>query len=167
MRVLVTAASKHGATTDIAEAIATVLREAGLDTDLAAPEQVAAVEPYDAVILGSAVYAGRWVDAARAFADRHANALATRPVWLFSSGPIGDPPKPAEDPPEVAGLVERLAAREHRVFAGRIERDELGFVERTITKVVGAAEGDFRDWDAIRDWAKAIAAELAGVATSA
>jgi hypothetical protein len=50
--------------------------------------------PYDAVVLGSAVYAGHWLKPARALADRCAAALRARPVWLFSSGPVGDPAKP-------------------------------------------------------------------------
>jgi menaquinone-dependent protoporphyrinogen oxidase len=162
MRVLVTAASRHGATTGIAEAVAEALRGGGLTVDLVAPEDVNALEPYDAIVLGSGVYAGRWIDSARTFAERHADELVTRPVWLFSSGPIGDPPKPVEDPPEVAGLVERLAARGHRTFAGRLDREELGFLERTVTRALRAPDGDFRDWDAIRAWATEIASELQG-----
>lgn len=160
MRVLVTAASKHGATTEIAEAIATALRERGLTVDLTPPAEVAAVEPYDAVILGSGVYAGRWVEEARTFVDRQADSLATRPVWLFSSGPLGDPPKPAEEATDAAPIAERLGARGHRTFAGRLERSELGFMERTIANVVRAPDGDFRDWEAVRAWAAEIAAEL-------
>jgi menaquinone-dependent protoporphyrinogen oxidase len=167
MHVLVTAASKHGATSGIAEAVAETLRGAGLAVDVLPPEDVSAIERYDAVILGSAVYAGRWVDSARAFVDRHAPALLTRPVWLFSSGPIGDPPKPVEEPPEVAANVERLAARGHRVFAGRLEREELGFLERTVTRALRAPDGDFRDWEAIRAWASEIATDLASVGAPA
>ena len=162
MHLLVTAASKHGSTNGIAEAIAETLRGSGHDVDAVAPEDVTALERYDAVVLGSAVYTGRWMDAARTFADRHAEALLTRPVWLFSSGPLGDPPKPIEEPPEVAPLAERLAACGHRVFPGRLDRDDLGFLERTVTRAVGSPDGDFRDWDEIRAWAAEIGAELAG-----
>jgi menaquinone-dependent protoporphyrinogen oxidase len=161
MNVLVTAASRHGATTAIAEAIGAPLREAGLTVDVLPPQDVADLERYDAVVLGSGVYAGRWVDTARAFVDRHADALATRPVWLFSSGPLGDPPKPAEAPPEGEAIRERIAAREHRVLPGRLDRHDLGFVERTVVAAVRAPDGDFRDWAAIRAWATAIAAQLA------
>jgi menaquinone-dependent protoporphyrinogen oxidase len=162
MRVLITAASRHGATSGIAEAIAETLREAGLTVDLARPEEASGIERYDAVVLGSAVYAGRWIDSARTFADRYAESLATRPVWLFSSGPIGDPPKPDADPPEVAPLVERIAAREHRSFPGRLDRASLGFLERTIVGALRAPDGDFRDFAAVRGWAAEIARALVG-----
>jgi menaquinone-dependent protoporphyrinogen oxidase len=106
MRVLVTAATKYGATGEIAQAIGAVLSERGLDTTVAPPEQVQAIDDYDAVVLGSAVYAGHWLTPAREFVDRCRDALAARPVWLFSSGPIGDPPKPEEDPVDVAEILQ-------------------------------------------------------------
>ena len=92
MRVLVTAATKYGATTEIAQAIAETLGEHGLEATILPPEQVEGVDGYDAVVLGSAVYAGHWLEPARELVERHAAALAGLPVWLFSSGPVGDPP---------------------------------------------------------------------------
>jgi menaquinone-dependent protoporphyrinogen oxidase len=92
--------------------------------------------------------------------ERAADDLAARPVWLFSSGPIGEPPKPEEDPVDVAEIVESTSARDHRVFAGRLERSRLGFGERAVVAALRAPDGDFRDWDEIRGWATAIADEL-------
>lgn len=94
MKVLVTAATKHGATAEIAAAIGEVLQGAGVDAAVVSPEEVATVDGYDAVVLGSAVYAGHWLAAATDLVDRAGGALAGKPVWLFSSGPVGDPPKP-------------------------------------------------------------------------
>ena len=131
MNVLVTVASRHGATGEIGELLAVALRDAGLTAEAHRPQEVVSLAGYDAIVLGSAVYAGRWLEAARAFADRHAAALATRPVWLFSSGPLGDPPVPS-----------------------------LGLLERTPTRSVRAPDGDFRDWDAIGRWAREIARQL-------
>lgn len=160
MRILVSAASKHGATAEIAEAIAETLREAGLEADLRPPAEVETLDGYDAVVLGSAVYAGRWIDDARHFAERHRPALLERPVWLFSSGPIGEPLAPTEEPVDAVRQHEALAARDHRVFPGRINPSDLSWVERTITRMVKAPDGDFRDWDAVRTWAAGIAGEL-------
>jgi menaquinone-dependent protoporphyrinogen oxidase len=161
MDVLVSAASKHGATREIAEAIAETLRTTGLRVDLVDPDEVESVEPYDAVVLGSGIYAGRWLEPARRLTERQHAELKARPVWLFSSGPIGEPLAPSEEPQDGARLVRELGAREHRVFAGRLNPDDLGWVERTITGMLKAPEGDFRDWDDIRGWAAEIAAALA------
>jgi menaquinone-dependent protoporphyrinogen oxidase len=160
MNVLVTVASKHGATSGIADAIAEELRAAGITVDRRDPADVDDVSGYGAVVLGSGVYAGRWIDHARRFTERHFAELRARPVWLFSSGPIGEPLAPLEESPDGARLLRELDAREHRTFAGRIDSAELGFVERAITRMVKAPDGDFRDWDGIRAWAREIAASL-------
>jgi menaquinone-dependent protoporphyrinogen oxidase len=160
MNVLVTAASKYGATGEIAAAIGEVLTEHGLDATVAPCDQVDTVDGYDAVVLGSAVYAGHWLKAARALVDRAGGALADRPVWLFSSGPIGDPPKPEEDPVDVADIVAATKAREHRVFAGKLVRKQLSFGDKAIAVALRVPEGDFRDWTAIRGWAAEVAASL-------
>lgn len=161
MKTLVTTASKHGATAEIGDAIAGKLREHDLQVEVHEPGDVASLDGYDAVILGSAVYAGRWMDSARRFSERHHQALRRLPVWLFSSGPIGDPLEPAQEPADGHRLLGELEAHEHRVFAGRVNSSDLGWVERTITKMVKAPDGDFRDFDAIRSWAAEIAEQLA------
>jgi menaquinone-dependent protoporphyrinogen oxidase len=160
MKVLVTAASKHGATAEIARRIGEVLSSAGIETDVRPPDQVASVAPYDAVILGSGVYAGRWLEPARSLVERESAALASRRVWLFSSGPVGDPAKPDGEPEDVALIRKRTHAIDHRVFPGKLDRRELGFAEKAIVAVFHAAEGDFRAWETVTDWASGIAQTL-------
>lgn len=160
MNVLVTAASKYGATADMARTIGETLTDRGLEASVVEPEKAGSVEDFDAVILGSAVYAGRWLKPAREFAEREGDALARRPVWLFSSGPIGDPPKPEEDPVDVASIMETTKAREHRVFSGRIEKKQLSFPDRAIVTAMRVPDGDFRDFDEVREWAAGIADAL-------
>jgi menaquinone-dependent protoporphyrinogen oxidase len=160
MRVLVTAASKYGATGEIAQAIGEVLREHGLDSTVGPSDDATSVDGYDAVVLGSAVYAGRWLKPARGLVERSRDALAARPVWLFSSGPVGDPPKPEEDPVDVAEIVAATGARDHRVFAGKLVRKQLGFGDKAIAVALRVPDGDFRDWTEIRRWAAGIADAL-------
>jgi menaquinone-dependent protoporphyrinogen oxidase len=160
MTVLVTAASRHGSTMEIAERIGQVLAEHGVPVDVRPAANVTTVDGYEAVVLGSAVYMGHWLEAARQLAETESLALSQRPLWLFSSGPVGDPPKPDEQPVDVGAIVAATDAREHRVFAGILDRDRLGFAERAMTKALRAPVGDFRDWAAIDAWASHIAAAL-------
>ncbi len=160
MTVLVTVASKHGATVELADAIAHHLTDAGVACELRPVSEVADVSGYDAVVLGSAVYAGRWMESAKAFVEGCGDALQQRPVWLFSSGPVGDPPKPAEDPADAAAMVAATGAREHRVLAGKLEKSHLSWGEKAIVAVVRAPDGDYRDWATVEDWARDIAGQL-------
>jgi menaquinone-dependent protoporphyrinogen oxidase len=160
MKVLVCAATKYGATGEIADAVADVLAERGLEVTVIPPEQAGAIEQFDAVVLGSAVYMGQWMKPARELVDRSAAALAARPVWLFSSGPVGEPAKPAENPVDVSEILQSTKARDHRVFAGRLVRKHLSFPDRAMASAIRAAEGDFRNWAEIRAWAAGIASAL-------
>lgn len=166
MDILVAVAGKHGSTLEIAEAIGEELRKTGHTVTVFDLKHSPAVEAYDvttfdAVIIGSAVYAGSWVGEAQHFIDAHQIALRARPVWLFSSGPLGaEKPEPSGEPAQVPDLMSKSGAREHEVFVGKLDRDRLNWGEKLIVKVVRAPYGDFRDWDAIRAWAREIASEL-------
>ena len=161
MKILVTVASKHGSTREIAEVIADALRAEHVDVDLQQVDDVTTITPYDAVVLGSAIYAGSWLPAATHFAERYRAHLATLPVWVFSSGPLGtEDPQPHDDPNHLAASLGEVAVRDHRIFVGKLDHHELGIAERMIATVVGAPYGDFRDWDAVHGWAREIAAAL-------
>jgi menaquinone-dependent protoporphyrinogen oxidase len=165
MAVLVAAASEHGATAEIAAWIGADLAANGLDVDVRKLDEVEDVERYDAFVLGSAVYLGQWLKAARSFVDAHAGDLDRRPTWLFSSGPIvGDPPPP-DDPRAVQpALVERLLetthARDHKVFSGKLDENNLNRCEKIAVRCAHASEGDHRDRAAVHEWAATIAQEL-------
>jgi menaquinone-dependent protoporphyrinogen oxidase len=164
MRILVSAASRYGATAEIARAVAGTLARRGLDVDVLAPDRVERIDQYGAVVLGSAVYAGHWLGPAEAFAARFRDALAARPVWLFSSGPVGNPRRKlvqrmGADPAQLAGAALATGALEHRMFPGKLEPRNLTFAQRVLLRAF-RLEGDFRDWSAIERWASEIAAVL-------
>jgi menaquinone-dependent protoporphyrinogen oxidase len=161
MTVLVASASKHGATHEIARAIAGVLEADGIPVVLVPLEAVETLFPYDAFVLGSAIYMGRWLRDARSFVEEHADLLATRPTWLFSSGPIGASANAGTaDKFDDRWLLDTTHAREHRIFGGRLAKNDLGLRDRAITGALRVPEGDFRDWPEIGTWAAAIAAAL-------
>jgi menaquinone-dependent protoporphyrinogen oxidase len=112
------------------------------------------------VLIGSAVYAGRWLPAARDYVSAHAAALRTRPVWLFSSGPIGEPPFPPDEPHDVHPMAELTGARGHRVFPGRMDKSLLNVAERAMVTAMRAPLGDFRNWEEVSGWARAVSADL-------
>lgn len=160
MHTLVVTASKHGATAEIGLLIADTLNAAGITTTARPVEAVVGLDGYDAVVLGSAVYMGRWLEQARRLVNRMPGAFAARDVWLFSSGPLGDPPIPVVEPDDAEAMVAQTHAHEHRTFAGRLVRRDLRFGEKAITKVVGAPDGDFIPREEIRAWAEGIARTL-------
>lgn len=160
MRVLVSVASKHGATHDIGEAVVATLRAAGHQVESARPEDVHDVGQYEACVLGSGVYAGHWLAPARDLARRCSAPLLLRPVWLFSSGPVGAPLMPEHDAVDVSDQLALTGAREHRLFAGRLDRDLLGFAERAVVRALHVPAGDYRDWEEVDAWARTIADDL-------
>lgn len=158
MRVLVTYASKHGSTKEIAERIATALNSHGVTADLLRANHVDEINGYDAVVIGSAVYFGSWMKEAIELVERLRPALAGSRVWLFSSGPLGD--QPGVDPPQAAQLATSPNVVEHRLFAGAMSKERLSLVERALVKGVKAPYGDFREWSEIDSWAATIAQHL-------
>lgn len=160
VRVLVATASKHGATAEIGEEVRDVLTGQGHEVDLRSVEEASGVEGYDAFVVGSAVYAGRWRKEARRFLREHAEGFAGRRVWLFSSGPVGDPLFPERDSLDTAELVELTGAVEHHTFPGKLERARLRLGEKAVVSALRAPEGDYRDWEQVRHWAAQIGAAL-------
>jgi menaquinone-dependent protoporphyrinogen oxidase len=159
---LVAYATKHGSTADIAERIGETLRDRGIPTDVAPARSIRSIDEYGLVVVGSAVYLTRWQGEAVDFLQRFGHGLRERPLWLFGSGPTGGTPDadakleevlraqpPA--PGNIHGLAERLGARPYRTFGGRAGPEMGGVFERWIPK------GDWRDLDAIRDFAMEIA----------
>jgi|SRR5581483_9396084 len=165
MTVLVTAASKHGGTQGIAERIGADLADCGLDVEVKKLQDVDEVGSYEAVVLGSAIFFGKWMKEAIQFVDAHRSELAERPTWLFASGAItGNPPigddKNAIRPSLVEKLVSSTHAREHKLFAGKLDRSTLSVAEKLAVKMVRGREGDWRDFTAVDAWAAGIADAL-------
>jgi menaquinone-dependent protoporphyrinogen oxidase len=181
--VLVVVASRHGGTRGIADRIAKVLEGEGVGAAVVSPAAAKDLALADAVIVGSGVYMGSWLHEGVAFLEGDVAALALRPVWLFSSGPLkgstaektGSPLEDALGPADGPGSggrkkVEALAvavkAREHRVFYGAFDPTDppKAMAERFVRMLPAfrgvLPPGDYREWDVIDAWAQGIAGEL-------
>ncbi|MFK5636108.1 MULTISPECIES: flavodoxin domain-containing protein [unclassified Ornithinimicrobium] len=179
MNVLIAYATRHGATAGIADHIASTLIGHGLSAEARPVEDVESLDNYDAVVLGGAAYMFHWLKPAVRFAKQHRAELSARPVWLFSSGPLGTDRVDAEGndvlaatrPKEFDDLTAMMNPRGEQVFFGAYdpEAPPIGIGER-MTRHMSAARdalpaGDFRDWDAITAWADQIAADLVRAAS--
>ncbi|MEU9451209.1 flavodoxin domain-containing protein [Streptomyces sp. NPDC048277] len=160
--VLVTYGTRNGSTAHIAEAIADALRENGLTVETMRAASVPFTTPYDAVVVGGALYAGRWHKDARRFIRRHRPDLARLPVWFFSSGPLDTSASDGDIPPvrAVRRAMDDLHARGHATFGGCLDDDADGFLARRILR--SGKGGDFRDFEAVAAWASGIAQQLKG-----
>lgn len=166
-QVLVAYGTKYGATAEIAEKMGEVLRDAGLETDVRSADSVSDLSSYCAVVLGSAVYIGRWRKEAVKFVKEQEEELAQRSVWIFSSGPTGegDPVELVQGwklPGDLQPIIDRIRPRDIVVFHGAVEPSKLNPLERWVLGRVKTPVGDFRDWGAIGAWAKTIAEALQG-----
>jgi menaquinone-dependent protoporphyrinogen oxidase len=174
MRVLVVYASRYGATQGIAERIAASLHRQHHAPSLQSVRDASDPAGYDAVIIGSATYYFHWMKPATNFLRHNRRALANRPVWLFSSGPLGT--KQTDDrgrdmreflePKEIPEFQNIVEPRDHQVFFGAFNPDRLGFTHRLIYKMPANRDnalfppGDFRNWPEIDAWAGTIAESL-------
>ena len=169
-RALISAASRHGSTSEIARVIGEALADKGIEVDIVPPEAVDSLTDYDAVVLGSAVYNGHWLITATDLVARFRDELAARSVWLFSTGPVGGPAgrlgSMGHEPAEIASISQDTRPRDHHVFAGRLDPKLLPLPQRATLLVSRDVRGDFRDWAEIRQWAEGITADLAAAMPS-
>lgn len=164
-RVLVAYATKHGHTAEIAERIAQVLKEADLQVEVMNVTAVKDIKRYSAVVAGTATYIATWRREFLRFLSNNEKYLATIPVWIFSSGPMGagDPVELSQGwryPESEKAYIDAIKPRDITVFQGAIDLAKMGFFEKWVIKKVKAPIGDYRDWELITKWAKSIVLAL-------
>lgn len=171
MTVLVVYASRHGATAEIAARIAARLSDSGVDAELLRVDEATTLDRYDAVVFGAPVYDQSWPSEAHRFVTLNRDALAARPLWLFSVGSFGDTkrvigPLTHKEPKGIADIAAGIHPREYRVFQGVIQKHQWPFWSRVFFHAFGGRFGDHRDWPTIDAWAGQIAVALSGRSSS-
>jgi menaquinone-dependent protoporphyrinogen oxidase len=164
-KILVTYASKHGATEELAVRIGDYISNHGFDVDVLNVKNVRNISAYQSIILGSAVYVGQWRKSAANFLKENETALAKKKVWLFSTGPTGegDPEELMKGwsfPENLQAVVDKIKPVEIKVFHGVLDETKLNMLEKMTVKMVKAPFGDFRDWNKVEEWAKTITNQL-------
>jgi menaquinone-dependent protoporphyrinogen oxidase len=169
-KILVTYATRNGATAGVAEAIGKTLAESGgLVVDVLPVLEVKDLAPYDAVVVGSAIQSARWLPEALHFIQAHRAELTRRPFAAFQvcmtlamikgdyHTTVAQWMQPVRDlvPPVSEGL-----------FAGVLDISKVPSlgdrIKFRLSVLVGVwTEGDHRDWAAIRAWAAALRPMLA------
>ena len=161
-KVLVTYATKHGATKGIAQAAGSVLHSCGHQVRLLPAPVVQDVRGFDVVVIGSAIYHDQWLWDARRLVKRLRGELRGGPVvWLFSSGPLGGTPEADAELAGAIGLDRDLPycldgslrgvdVRGHAVFPGRLDQRVAAELDSWVP------HGDWRDMALVRTWASTV-----------
>jgi menaquinone-dependent protoporphyrinogen oxidase len=162
MKVIVVYASRYGSTKGIAEFIAEKLRQRRIEAEVQSADSAPDPGQYDALVIGSAVYMGHWMEGAVKYVRANSAVLKGRPVWLFSSGPlvlgpdISSVQDPQLEPKEISEFRDLIHPRDHHIFFGALNPSKLGLAHRMLRTLPAARailpEGDFRDWNDIEAW---------------
>jgi len=179
--VLVAYGTWAGSTAEVAEEIGKTLREAGLSVDVKSARDVDDASAYGGVVVGSGVRAGRLHPHVLKFLKAHGAALSEVPVAYFvvclsmmKDTADNDPDRlrsaaSEEERREAMGYLDgaRQAAPEVEpvgmgLFGGVMDFSKLGVLMRFMMRTMKSPEGDYRDWDAIRAWAREIQPALSG-----
>jgi menaquinone-dependent protoporphyrinogen oxidase len=162
-KILVTYATRKGSTAEIAEAIGRELEAAGNAVQVHGMKGISSIEGFRGIVIGSPVYMAQIEKDVADFVSRFAKDLPGIPVAAFAVGIAPVNPRVGS----VGEVLEKLRAALGPVkpvavtmFAGRLELARMSFVERTMTGLMKVLTGDFRDWDAIREWARELPALL-------
>ena len=162
-KVLVAYASRAGSTSEIAKAIGEELTKAGASVDVLNVKSVKDISGYSAVVIGSAIRMGSWVPEAVSFVENNTAALKAMPTAFFTaclSVTEKDPTKQAEVTTYMDKPKAFLTPTAEATFAGVMDPDKIKWIERQLMKAMKTEVGDFRDWDAINNWAKGLPVKL-------
>ncbi len=159
--ILVAYATRYGSTQEVAEAVASELREAGVEVEIRPLREVKSLDDYRAIVVGAALYMYKWHKDAIRFLEQHQNELIGRPVAVFALGPVNEVEKEWD---EARGQLDKELERfpwlrpvEVKLFGGRFDPEALKFPWNVVPGLKKLPTNDIRDWTAIRAWGRDLA----------
>ncbi len=157
--ILLAYATRYGSTQEVAETIADELEQAGLKVELQPMREVTTLDDYAAVVLGAAIYNARLHRDAHQFLMRYEEALGQRATAIFALGPLSASSAAMQNSRRQLDMelakYPWLRPVALEVFVGKMDPAKLNFFDR-----LGARATDNRNWNAIRAWARSLAAQL-------
>jgi menaquinone-dependent protoporphyrinogen oxidase len=162
-KILVAYATRAGSTSEVAETIGQMLNGSGATVDVCPIKKLEGLQGYDAVVVGSAIRMGQWLPEAVQFVKTHQATLSTIPTAYFLvSGFLREDTLEMRDKVRafLDPLRQILEPESIGLFAGKMDYSKLSWLDRTVAKAVKSVEGDWRNWDAIRAWAKELCPTL-------
>lgn len=172
MTILVTFASRSGSTVGIAETVGETLRQQGVAVDVRPMSEVDDIAAYQAIVLGSAIRQEKWLPEAMQFVQKYRVELEHKPVatFLVCMALATRDAKRYENGLQLAQewmrpVRELVRPQSEGYFAGELNLGkikELHFrIVLSILVMIGLfPKGDHRDWQAIRNWASLLPAQL-------
>jgi menaquinone-dependent protoporphyrinogen oxidase len=167
-KILVTYASRTGATAGIAEAIGKTLTENGAQVDVLPMQAVKDLASYRAVVAGSAIQAQNWLPEAMQFVRIHQAELRSKPFAAFQvcmtlamkKGDFSQGVSEWMQP--VRSLVRPVS---EGLFAGALDINKIPSLGDRMKFKISVKmgiwdEGDHRDWNAIHSWASSLVGKL-------
>ena len=159
-KFLVAYASKYGSTGGVADAIGKALCSKGATVDVLLMKNAVNLSSYQGVIVGSAIYMGKWLPEAVDFVKKNVEVLRQIPVAYFLVCMTLCKPT-EENRAKVLAYLDPVLKAQGEIkpvaigaFAGALDYNNLSWLNKKILKSKGTQEGDFRDWKAIRTWAE-------------
>ena len=174
-RILVAYGTKHDSTTEIATRVGERLTAAGFDTDVLHANLGIEVTKYDALVIGSPMYAARWLPEPALLLITNRERITNIPIALFSVGMI-DVKHPGKLREEHDAWVEKAFNQENMLlnvvstatFTGAYSRRNLPFYLRIIDAILRVTpNGDYRQWDEVESWGDEVASTISSELDSA
>jgi menaquinone-dependent protoporphyrinogen oxidase len=164
--ILIAYASAYGSTGGVAEAIGKELCRKGAKVDVFLMKNVKNLSSYQGVVVGSAIYRGKWMPEAVNFVRGHAEILQQVPVAYFMVCMTMRQPTEENRRKALAFLdpvlqtIPQVKPVDIAPFAGAMHYNNLSWLNKTVIQSKGGSEGDFRDWKAIQTWAQGLGSLL-------